>query len=111
MKRKTLHDVLFSPREEKQEGHVPEQTRIETKKALDKMLGCQRLQTTPKFCYASQCDIQIRVNQDYLSQLLRLVTQVEMPQIQPSRYLDGPSSQKLVYLFLGSHARVADCFS
>jgi len=38
MKRNTLHDILFSLREEKYEVRVPEETRIRAKNALDKML-------------------------------------------------------------------------
>jgi quinolinate synthase len=38
MKRNTLHDVLFSLKEEKHEVHVPEQTRIKAYNALDRML-------------------------------------------------------------------------
>jgi quinolinate synthase len=41
MKRNTLHDVLFSLREEKHEVHVPEETRIKAYKALSRMMKSQ----------------------------------------------------------------------
>ena len=42
MKRNTLHDVLFSLKEEKHEVHVPEKTRIKAYDALDRMMKSQR---------------------------------------------------------------------
>jgi len=41
MKRNTLHDVLFSLKEEKHEVHVPEKTRIKAYDALDRMMKSQ----------------------------------------------------------------------